>query len=396
MQKIYELCLAGRGPSQIARQLENERVLVPSAYYESVDRKHSQKVPLNPYNWDQATVVSILENKQYTSCAVNFKSTTVSYKVHKVIHNPVEQQQIIPNMQEPIVSEEVWLRVQELRSNRRRNTAMGNYAGLTSSVENNVITVLVESVNNNSTSGISNFTATGTLLNIVFTSAYTKDSSFPVEFTKVDRQSVVNDTVQDITNSLSYCDGAVVCTTYVPTTAVAKPAKPVIKSVAYSAKNQIKITWNKASGATSYDVYRGSKKIKTVTGTSYKDTVKTAGTVKYIVAAKNAGGTTKSAEKSIKTMSFSAKATVKGTPAKKAVTVKITKKVKNAGGYEYSISLKKNMKSAKTKKTNKASFKFTKLKSKKVYYVRVRAYKKVGSKYIWGAYSKTVKVKKTK
>lgn len=125
VRKIYELCLAGRGPSQITRQLENERVLVPSAYYESVGRKHSQKVPLNPYNWDQATVVGILENRQYTGCAVNFKSTTVSYKVHKVIHNPVDQQQIIPNMQEPIISEEVWLRVQELRENRRRNTATG-------------------------------------------------------------------------------------------------------------------------------------------------------------------------------------------------------------------------------------------------------------------------------
>lgn len=125
VRKIYELCLAGGGPSQIARQLENERVLVPSAYYESVGRKHSQKVPLNPYNWDQATVVGILENRQYTGCAVNFKSTTVSYKVHKVIHNPVDQQQIIPNMQEPIISEEVWLRVQELRENRRRNTATG-------------------------------------------------------------------------------------------------------------------------------------------------------------------------------------------------------------------------------------------------------------------------------
>ena len=125
VRKIYELCLAGRGPSQIARQLENERVLVPSAYYESVGRKHSQKVPLNPYNWDQATVVGILENRQYTGCAVNLKSTTVSYKVHKVIHNPVDQQQIIPNMQEPIISEEVWLRVQELRENRRRNTATG-------------------------------------------------------------------------------------------------------------------------------------------------------------------------------------------------------------------------------------------------------------------------------
>ena len=125
VRKIYKLCLSGRGPSQIARQLESERVLVPSAYYESVGRKHSQKVPLNPYNWDQATVVGILENRQYTGCAVNFKSTTVSYKVHKVIHNPVDQQQIIPNMQEPIVSEEIWLRVQELRENRRRNTATG-------------------------------------------------------------------------------------------------------------------------------------------------------------------------------------------------------------------------------------------------------------------------------
>ena len=125
VRKIYELCLAWRGPSQIARQLESERVLVPSAYYESVGRKHSQKVPLNPYNWDQATVVGILENRQYTGCAVNFKSTTVSYKVHKIIHNAVEDYQIIPNMQEPIISEDVWLRVQELRKNRRRNTATG-------------------------------------------------------------------------------------------------------------------------------------------------------------------------------------------------------------------------------------------------------------------------------
>lgn len=125
VRKIYELCLAGRGPSQIARQLESERVLVPSAYYESVGRKHSQKVPLNPYNWDQATVVGILENRQYTGCAVNFKSTTVSYKVHKIIHNAVEDYQIIPNMQEPIISEDVWLRVQELRKNRCRNTATG-------------------------------------------------------------------------------------------------------------------------------------------------------------------------------------------------------------------------------------------------------------------------------
>lgn len=125
VRKIFALCLAGRGPLQIARQLEKEQILVPSAYYESIGRSHAQKVPSNYCKWDQKTVVHILENRQYTGCAVNFKSTTVSYKVHKKIHNPVEDYQVIPNMQEPIISEEDWLRVQELRQHRRRPTATG-------------------------------------------------------------------------------------------------------------------------------------------------------------------------------------------------------------------------------------------------------------------------------
>ncbi len=105
--------------------MEKEKIPVPSAYYESVGRKHSNPVPQNPYRWDPKTVVNILENRQYTGCAVNFKSTTVSYKVHKVIHNSKEEYQIIPDMQEPIITEEKWLRVQELRENRRRPTASG-------------------------------------------------------------------------------------------------------------------------------------------------------------------------------------------------------------------------------------------------------------------------------
>lgn len=125
VRKIYALCLAGRGPLQIAKQLEKENILIPSAYYESVGRTHAQKVPSDYCKWDQKTVVGILENRQYTGCAVNFKSTTVSYKVHKKIHNAKEDYQIIPNMQEPIISEEQWLRVQELRKHRRRPTATG-------------------------------------------------------------------------------------------------------------------------------------------------------------------------------------------------------------------------------------------------------------------------------
>ena len=125
VKKIYSLCLAGRGPLQIAKQLEREKVLVPTAYFESVGRKTRNATPLDPYAWHPSAVVGILENRQYTGCAVNFKTTTVSYKVHTRIINPVEDYQIIPNMQEPIISEDIWLRVQELRKSRRRNTATG-------------------------------------------------------------------------------------------------------------------------------------------------------------------------------------------------------------------------------------------------------------------------------
>ena len=125
VRKIFDLCLAGRGPLQIAGQLEEEKVLIPTAYYLSLGRKIRTRIPSDPCKWDSTTVVNILENRQYTGCAVNFKTTTVSYKVHKTIYNPAEEQQIIPDMQEPIIREEMWLRVQKLRQNRRRPTATG-------------------------------------------------------------------------------------------------------------------------------------------------------------------------------------------------------------------------------------------------------------------------------
>ncbi|MBR6109403.1 MAG: recombinase family protein [Clostridia bacterium] len=125
VRRIYALCLDGKGPMQIAKLLQREKVLVPTAYYDSIGRKHSTPTPADIYGWDDSTIVHILSNRQYTGCAVNFMTTTVSYKVHKTVYNPEEKQQIIPDMQEAIISEDQWLRVQELRENRIRPTATG-------------------------------------------------------------------------------------------------------------------------------------------------------------------------------------------------------------------------------------------------------------------------------
>ena len=133
VRHIFALCLSGLGPTQIAKQLEREQVPTPTAFLLSTGRSTRNRMPDNPYYWSESSVDKILTNRQYTGCAVNSMSSTVSYKVHKKVYKPEAEWQIIPNMQEPIIDENTWLRVQELRQNKRRSTATGRkslFAGL--------------------------------------------------------------------------------------------------------------------------------------------------------------------------------------------------------------------------------------------------------------------------
>ena len=123
---IFELTLEGLGPMKIARRLEDEQILSPTAYYLENGRKSSNDISTRgKCAWSTTSVRHILENRQYTGCTVNFKTSLVSYKVHKTVYNPEEEWQIIPDTQEAIIDEDTFNRVQELRDSRRRNTATG-------------------------------------------------------------------------------------------------------------------------------------------------------------------------------------------------------------------------------------------------------------------------------
>ena len=73
VRKIFNLCLAGKGPAQIARQLEKEKVLTPTAYYHSIGKKTSNPMPANIYRWRDSSIEHILENRQYTGCTVKLQ-----------------------------------------------------------------------------------------------------------------------------------------------------------------------------------------------------------------------------------------------------------------------------------------------------------------------------------
>lgn len=81
---------------------------------------------------------------------------------------------------------------------------------------------------------------------------------------------------------------------------------------------------------------------------------------------------------------------------KKSITVKWKAQSENVSGFEVQYSKKKNFKSAKKKTVNNAgatSKKIKKLKSKKKYYVRVRAFNKTELGKLYSSWSKAKKTK---
>ena len=125
VKRIFDLCMEGRGPMQIANQLKADKVLTPSAYRALQGIKTPNKKPEDPYDWHSSTVVAILERREYTGCTVNFKTYTNSIWDKKQRDNPLEKQAIFPNTHEAIIEEAVFEKVQQVRQQRHRKTRTG-------------------------------------------------------------------------------------------------------------------------------------------------------------------------------------------------------------------------------------------------------------------------------
>ncbi|MCM1393188.1 MAG: fibronectin type III domain-containing protein, partial [Ruminococcus sp.] len=167
----------------------------------------------------------------------------------------------------------------------------------------------------------------------------------------------------------------------------------------------VKLTWSKASGATGYRVFKydGKKwvKIADTKNTNYTISKLKAGTsYKYAVKAYTTVSKTtywSSAYTQLSTATKPATPTLKATAGTKQATLSWNK-ISGATGYEIYMSTKKDSvyKKVTTIKKN-GTVKYTKKSLKKgtTYYFKVRAYKTVDGKTIYGAYSgvKSVKAK---
>ena len=120
VRQIYSLCLAGNGPTKIARMLTEQQIPTPGTLEYRRTGSARRYHPGYECKWATNTVAHILENREYTGCLVNFKTEKVSYKLKHSVENPPEKQAVFENHHEPVIDRETWERVQELRKQRKR------------------------------------------------------------------------------------------------------------------------------------------------------------------------------------------------------------------------------------------------------------------------------------
>ena len=124
VKRIFQMCVSGMGPSQIAKKLTAERVLTPTEYWNSIGRK-SSKLPSVPNHWCPAMIANILKRQEYCGDIVNFRSTNKSFKNKKRVNRPESDWVIFENAHPAIIDRDTFALVQKIRESRHRQTRTG-------------------------------------------------------------------------------------------------------------------------------------------------------------------------------------------------------------------------------------------------------------------------------
>ena len=134
VHRIFAMCAAGKGPSQIARILKKEQILTPTMYaYTRYGITHTCLDTAHPYNWSDSAIANLLENEIYLGNTVNMKYSTKSYKDKRRAEHSREECLVFENTHPALITREVWDMVQRVRKNKRRLTKMeeqNKYSGL--------------------------------------------------------------------------------------------------------------------------------------------------------------------------------------------------------------------------------------------------------------------------
>lgn len=119
---IFDLATKGYGEVRIAAELKDRHIVTPAAYkFQNGDKRFARYIDStgNIFDWCPATIGKILSDTVYLGTLTSHKSEVVNYKTKQRRSIPLEQQFVIPNAHEPLVSNEVFSSVHAARTKHR-------------------------------------------------------------------------------------------------------------------------------------------------------------------------------------------------------------------------------------------------------------------------------------
>lgn len=121
VKSIFKMCLDGKGNETIARELQENKVLIPMAYWRSKGlNRGGKKTQTNPYKWCKTTVQKILSQQEYCGDIINFKTYSKSFKNKTRYENSKENWAVFKDVNEPIIDRETFETVQKFISKTKR------------------------------------------------------------------------------------------------------------------------------------------------------------------------------------------------------------------------------------------------------------------------------------
>ena len=121
VQRIFSMVADGYSFRYIARTLASENILTPSAY-----RGLAPRSPLTrSTDWNPISLAGMIRDPQYLGKLVYGRKKKVSYKSRKQISTSEQEQIVVDNTHEPLVSQEIWELANDVANRNHKTTKTG-------------------------------------------------------------------------------------------------------------------------------------------------------------------------------------------------------------------------------------------------------------------------------
>lgn len=112
----------GYGYNKVARVLRERKIIKPAAYQAKIAHREFKG---DPYDWNEATILKIVNNETYLGKLISGKRRKLSFKSKRVINQPEEKWIVIEDVHPALISQELWDDAHKALSSRKRENHSG-------------------------------------------------------------------------------------------------------------------------------------------------------------------------------------------------------------------------------------------------------------------------------